>query len=198
MASAPYEVIAGPLEVYIGPVGETFTAIESTIAGNWVKLGNSGKKNTTEEGVKISHTQELAFWRSLGSTAPIKCFRISEDFKATLTLADLRLELYNQLLNGNTVTDNAEGAAAGYREVDIYRGPTVTQKAFLIRGASPYGTGWNMQFNIPVGVLSGDAELTFVKGDPAGIMFEITALEDPNASSGEEFGQIWAQDADAT
>lgn len=196
--SAPHEIIAAFFEVWVAAVGETFTAIEDTVAGDWVKLGNSGKKNTTEDGVKISHTQELSFIRMLGSTAPLKCFRISEDFKVSLTLADLRLELYSHILNGNSVTDNAAGGAAGYREVDIYRGPTVTQKAWLIRGAGPYGSDYDMQFNIPVGVLSGDAEPTFTKGDPAGLMFEITALEDPDASSGEEFGQIWAQDADPT
>ena len=68
--------------------------------------------------------------------------------------------------------------------------------ALLLRGTySPYGDGWNSQFEIPVVFQSGVPSPVFVKGVAAGLAFEYTALEDPNAAtSADRFGKIVVQD----
>lgn len=199
MSTTPYEVIAGPFEVYQAAVGEAFPVIDVTPAGNWAKIGTSGDRNITEDGVTVKHEQEIEEFRGLGGTGPQKVFRTSEDLIVSFTLADLTLEQYRLTLNGNTVTDTAASSGvAGHRDLYMYRGLDVSQVALLIRGAfSPYGQ-FNMQFEIPVCFQMGSPEVVFQKGTPAALAFEYKAIEDPNASTEKaRFGTIVAQDAAA-
>lgn len=198
MATAPFEVIAAPFTVWTAPVGEAFPAIEDTPAGNWAQIGTSGDRNYTEAGVTIVHGDVVEQVRSLGSTGPIKTFRTEESLMVRFAVMDLSLEQYRHILNSNTVTDTAAGGgAAGFRDVDMYRGASVAQTALLIRGsASAYGDAWNSQFEIPVAVHTGSPESVFQKGVPVGLAFEFTAIEDPSAAtSADRFGKIVMQDA---
>lgn len=198
---APFEIMAAPFEAYLAPVGESFPAIDETPAGNWVKIGTSGKKNINEEGVTVSHPQTIEYFRTVGSTGPCKAFRTEEDLMISFILHDMALEHYKDILNHNTVTDNAEGSGvAGFREVDIWRGLDVSQKALLLKAAaSAYGANFNSQYEVPVVVQASEPEIVFTKGEPAGLLFEFRALEDPNAASdAKKFGTLNIQDAAAT
>lgn len=199
MAIKPFEIIAAPFTVWVAPVGEAFTDVDETPAGNWFKIGTSGDKNITEDGVTISHPQTLEMFRMLGSTGPVKASRTEEDLIISLMLADLTLEQYRHALNGGTVSTVAAGAGTpGYKHVPIRRGLDITERALLIRGPSPYGDGWSLQYEVPRVIHSGEPELVFVKGEPAALLMEFTALEDTDAVSDNlRFGRIVAQNATA-
>ena len=195
--SAPLEIIAGPIEVWLGPVGEAFPDIGEVPAGNWVKVGTNGDKNITEDGVSVSHPQTLEVFRSLGSTGPVKAFRTEEDLIISFTLADLTLEQYKFVLNGGAVTDvPAAAGVGGYRKLPLLRGLDVTQYAMLARGLSPYMATGKADYQVPRVVHQGEPEAVFVKGTPAGLLFEMRAIEDPDFAGGR-FGQVLAQDAAA-
>ncbi len=195
--SAPLEIICAPLTVYIAPVGEAFPDVDEVPAGNWLKLGTSGDKNITEEGLTVQHPQALEYFRMFGSTGPRKVTRTEEDFILSFMLADLTLEQYAHILNTKTVTDTpAASGTPGYREISLHRGRTVTQRALLVRGASPYLDDGNSQYQVPIVVHSGSPEVVYAKDAPAALLFEFTALEDPNDDD-YPFGKLLAQDADA-
>lgn len=200
MASAPFEIIISPFEVFVAPVGESYPLINATPAGNWVKLGTSGNKNMGEEGVTVVHDQTIDFWRAYGTTGPVKASRSSEDLKVSFTLADLTLEEYTRIIQAVTVVDNAESSGvAGFREINLRRGLDVYQVALLTKGDGPYGSGFSAQFEVPRVVQSGSPSVVFLKNTPAMLTMEFTALEDADASSdAERFGRLIAMDADPT
>lgn len=198
--AAPFEIIVGPMTIWTGPVGESFTDVDTTPAGNWNKLGTSGDRNYNEDGVSINNPQTVELIRMLGGTGPIKASRSEEDLMVTITLHDITLEEWSVAMNGNTVVDTpAASGTPGIRTLDIYKGVEVTQYALLVRGKSPYDdVNWDMQLQIPVVVVTSSPNPIFKKGEPAGLEVEFTAIEDPNAASeADRFGSIVAQDATA-
>src|SRR5687768_5399736 len=138
--TAPFEIIAAPATIWLAPTGTAYPNIDAAPAGTWVKVGTTGDLNYDEEGVSILHGQALEYFRSLGSTGPRKAFRSEEELVIALTLVDVSLEQYALALNHNTVTADAPGAGdAGDKIIGLSRGLTVTRKALLVRGPSPYG-----------------------------------------------------------
>lgn len=197
--SEPYEIMISPFEVYLAPVGEAFPDVDETPAGNWVKLGTNGKYNYSEDGVTVTHEQEIFEKRTLGSTGPVKAVRTSEGLMIAFVLDDVSMEHYAKILNDATVTDTPAGAGTpGTRDIKLRRGPTVSQHALLLKGASPYGDSWAMQYEVPIVYQSENPAPVFSKGESAGLACQFTAIEDPNAATeAERFGQLVAQDADA-
>ena len=195
--SIPLEVVAAPFEIWIGPVGESFPAIEDTPTGNWVKIGTSGNRSITEDGVTVQHQQTIEQFRSLGSTGPIKAFRTEEGLIITFAIADITLENYKHALGQNTVTDTPVGGNAGFRDIDIYQGLDLDQRALLVRGlnASPYLADTDIQWQVPVVYENGSPEIVSQKGTPIVIALEYIAIEDPNASTADDrFGKIIMMD----
>lgn len=189
--SAPFEIVAGPLELYLAPVGEAFPPIDVAPAGGWVKVGASGKRNYSEDGVSVNHDQTVEGFRAAGTTGKRKMFRTEEDLRITVSLADVTLEQYKYALNGNTVTN----AAGDPRKIGLSRGRQVTEYALLARGASPYGDDFHVQYEVPRCAEVGSQEVSFQKGTPAMLQLEFEALEDDNAASEDErFGRLLAQD----
>lgn len=188
----PYEIIAGPLEVYIAPVGETMPAVTAEPpAGNWVLLGTVGDTEYSEEGVHVRHTETVEDYKSLGSTAPVKSFRTEEGLMISFVLNDLTLEEYSRVLNLNTVA-----LSSNDKTLSMYKGGPVATRALLVRGADmgPYGTAYNIQWEIPRVRPSGDQDIVFAKGAPAGLQVEFTALIDLDAASdAARFGLIRTQ-----
>ena len=196
----PYEIIAAPFTAWWAPVGTAFPLIGAAPAGDWVKIGTSGDRSETEEGVTVAHSQELNLVRTAGATGPVKAFRTQEGLVISFALLDLSLEQYKLALNSNAVATTAAGVgAAGYKAIKLYQGLQVTPMALLLRGeASPYGDGYRSQYEVPVCVQSGSPEPVYTKGDPASLALEFTALEDPNAASADlRFGRFVAQHAAA-
>lgn len=199
--SAPFEIIGAPMDIWTGPVGEAFTDVDTTPAGNWILLGTSGDSNYNEDGVSISNPQTVGLIRMLGGTGPVKASRSEEDLIITVTMHDLTLEQWAVAMNGNAVVDTpAASGTPGFRTLNAYKGTEVTQYALLVRGKSPYDDeNWNLQLQVPVVVVTSSPNPIFKKGDePAGLEIEFTAIEDPNAASEAlRFGSIVAQDATA-
>ena len=194
----PHEIIAAPFDVYLGPVGETMPAIDAVPGGNWVKLGTSGKKSYSEDGVTVEHSQEIEQVFTLGRTGPVKAFRTKEGLRIKVTVLDLTLERYRRLLNDVSITTTAAGSGtAGHKAIPLTRGLDVQTLALLVRGdVSPDGASWKSQYEVPTVYVDGSPEVVLKKGEPAGLAFEFVALEDTSASSGQEFGNLRVQHAD--
>ena len=192
---APFEIIAAPAKIWVAPVGTAFPVIDVVPNQNWTLLGKAGDKNISEDGVTISHPQSVEVFRALGSTGPRKITRTEEDFMISFTLLDLTLEMYRRALNDSPITQVAAGAAiAGSRKLLLQRGRLVSQFALIAEGPSPYGDNWTLRYKIPILVNVGEPEIVFQKGEPAGLMFELQAIEHDT----DGFGEIEAQDASRT
>lgn len=197
--SKPFEIIAAPFTVWLAPVGEAFTDLDSAVAGNWAKLGNS-PVNITEDGVTIANPQTIEVFRGLGQAAPLKAFRTEEDLMISFVIADLLLETYAKALNDGTVTDTAAGSGtAGFRSLELLRGLSVAEHALMIRSetTTPYLATGKMQYQVPRVIQEAEPEAVFVKGEPAGLEFSFKALFDSDQAAGQEFGQLIAIDAPA-
>lgn len=198
--SKPFEIIATPFTVFFAPTGTAFPDLNDTPPSPWAKIGTSGDRNYSEEGVVVVHGQTIEQFRSLGATGPVKVNRTEESLMIRFTLWDMLLEQYRLVLNSNTVTTTAAGSGtAGVKDVDLYRGIDVTLIALLVRGeVSPEGATFKMQYQIPQCYQSAEPEPTFQKGAPAGLSLELTAIEDPDAASaGVRFGKLVTQNAAA-
>lgn len=191
----PYEIIGAPLTLWLAPVGTAFPLIDAAPAGEWTLVGTSGDENYSEEGVTVSHSQTFSQARPAGSMGPRKAWRTEEDLRVSLVLWDLSLEQYATALNGVAVTTTAAGAgAAGFKQIGLTQGENVAFYALLARGVSPYGDGFNAQYEVPRCYQSGNPTPTYRKGTPSGLTLEFTAFEDPAAASaGERFGRLVAQ-----
>lgn len=197
--SAPFEILAAPYTMWLAPVGTAFPNVDETPSGPWAKVGTSGDRNYAEEGVKVQHSQGTSLFRSVGSTGPRKIWRTEEDLKISLLLADVSLEQYAMVLNHQTVaTDPAGVGTPGTKTIGLSRGQQTTPMALLLRGASPYGDNYTMQYEVPLAVQTGSPEAAFTKSGAAALAIEFTAIEDTAASTeNERFGRIVAQTADA-
>lgn len=193
----PYEVIAGPIEVYRAPVLTAFPAIDESPAVDWVLLGVNGSKNYAESGVIVRHPNEITTFNALGRTGPVKNWRTNEGLEIELVLHDFTAEAYAMALNKETtdiVDTPAAAGVVGDRRLPLTRGVSIPSFALLLRcGMSPYGDGWNSQFEIPLAQNVGAPELVFNKTTPVGMQFIFRCLED--AALG--FGSVRFQDADA-
>lgn len=192
--AAPHEILAGPLKLWLAPVGTAFPVADDDPAAGWTLVAASGPRNFTEDGVSVQHPQSFEEFRAAGSTGPLKAFRTEEGLMIGVTIADLTLEAYKLALNGNTVAAVAAGVGTpGTKTIGLSRGASVTEYALLARGASPYGDGMQMQYEVPRVYQSGEPEPQFEKGTPAGLALQFSALEDPDASSEDErFGRLVA------
>ena len=195
----PHEIVSAPLQAYVAPVGESFPDIDEAPAGNWVLLGESGSLSTSEEGLTIQHPQEFFEVKVDGSTAVQKVFRTSESLVIGFTLYDLQAEEYSRILNDNTVTTVAAASGvAGEKSVKIYRGLVVAVHALLVRGkTSPEQDAADAQYEVPKVYQSGGPDLTYAKGEVAGLAFEYMAIFDRGSSTGDEMGVYRYQTATA-
>lgn len=192
MSSAPFQVVAGPYELYIAPVGESFPAIDAEPpGGNWVLIGTSGDDSYSEDGVTIQATETVEDFRTLGSTGPVKAFRTEEDVIIGVMLHDMTLEALSNAWNFNTVSVDTDD-----KTMNLSKGLEVSYRALLVRGndKSPYATGNNMQWEIPRVRISSEPEVVFTKGEPAGVAIEFKSMKDLSASSdAEQFGRTRTQ-----
>lgn len=200
MANKPFEIIAAPFTVFRSPVGTAFPDLNDTPPAPWSKVGTSGDRNYSEDGVTVVHEQTVEMFRALGSTGPVKASRTEESLIVRFTLWDMLLEQYRLALNENTVTTTAAGSGtAGIKDVDLYMNLDVSMLALLVRGeVSPEGNNFKSQYQIPFVFQSGSPEPVFQKGAPMGLELEFMAVEDPDAASAAvRFGKLVVQNAAA-
>lgn len=185
--AAPYEIVGAPLTLWLAPVGETMPAIDATVAGNWFKVGTSGDKNYSEDGVTVTHDQAINLFRGAGATAPRKAFRTEEDFMIGVTLADVSPAQYAKILNNAAVTTQAAGVGvAGYKSFPLSQGLTVATFALLARGLSSVDDSLNAQYENPAVFQAGSPSPVYNKGEPALLECEFQALD----ASGSGIGTL--------
>ncbi len=185
-------IVNGPLSLYFAAVGTAFPLIDDDPPTGFTLIGTSGAKNYMEDGVAIAMNQSIETFRGLASTTALKAFRTEEDVVITVTMADLTLAEVRRALNENAVTNTAAASGIpGTDEIRLDRGVDVNTIALLIRGigkSAQFDTG-NLQFEFDKVYEGGSQELTFVKGEPAGVLLEFHALEDDNGDVGRWFNQ---------
>lgn len=193
--SAPYELMAGPFTAWLATARTALPVdLDAAPPVAWTKVGTGGSKDYSEDGVVISNEQALEYFRGLGGTGRRKAWRTEEDPMVSFTVHDSRPEVVRYALNSNALTSTAAGAStSGAKSVDLYRGPSVTQHALLLRSddGSPYGDEFIAQFWMPLVVIENAMELTYEKGVPAGVAFEFAVLQDDT----DDFGEFRAQNA---
>lgn len=195
----PFEVIQGPMTLYVAPVGEAFPDVDAAPAGNWDTVGTSGARNYKEDGVTVTLSQTLGHFRGLGSTMIIKSIRTEEDVMVSVVIADMSLEQVSLALNSNTVTATAAASGVpGNKAIQLERGADVAQMAVLARGASPYFASGFAQFELLKAVVEGEPEMVWTKsGDPVGVELTFRCQADTTQADGEQVGVLRAMTAAA-
>lgn len=186
--SSPFHVLAGPMRLWLAPVGTAHTAPDATPNGSWLLVGQSGERDYSEDGIKTRHPKTIQRWRGLGSPHTRKMFITEAGTIIEVSVADLRLEMYRLVLNGNAVTSDA-----GVSSVSLKIGHTVAEYALMARGASPYGNDLARQYNLNRVAVVSEPEVTSVKGAPGVLLLTFEAMED----SAGEVGELLAEDGDS-
>lgn len=183
---APYELLAVPFHAYLAPAGTDEPDLDQAIDGSgspWVLLGTLGADEYDEDGITVTHEQNIEMFRGLGSTIPIKAFRSSEGLTIGLTVRDMTMETYAKALNDATVDSSGIGKA-----IDLYQGYNVAQHALVIRAADgPYADGAAVQYWVPTVVQSANPAPVHKKGTPAGLAIVFSAMKGVGASDPSEY-----------
>ncbi len=180
-------IVNGPLSLYFAAVGTAFPLVDDDPPTGFTLIGTSGAKNYMEDGVSVAMNQSIEAFRGLGSTIPLKAFRTEEDLVVTVQMADLTLAEVRRALNENAVTNtSASSGIPGKDEINLNRNVDVNTIALLVRGLgkSPQFATGNLQFELDKAYEGGSQEMTFVKGEPAGVLLEFHALEDDAGNVG--------------
>jgi hypothetical protein len=191
--STPYDLLVGVGTLYVAAAGTAAPATVETAPGvSWTDVGE------TDDGVKITKTQNIEMFGSDQRTGKVKAVRTEEGLTIEVSLQKATLEnLANAL--GATVTTVAAGTGTiGTKSMGLYAGAAVTEFALLFRGNSPYGN-WAGQFYVPRGVFIDDIEMEYKKDDKVLIPVKFEALENLSAGTeAERFGLYTVKSALAT
>ena len=180
-------IVNGPLSLYFAAVGTTFPLVDDDPPTGFTLIGTSGAKNYMEDGVSVAMNQSVEEFRGLGSTIALKAFRTEEEVIVSVQMADLTLAEVRRALNENAVTNTAASSGIpGKDEINLNRNADVNTIALLVRGLgkSPQFAAGNLQFELDKAYEGGSQEMTFVKGEPAGVLLEFHALEDDAGNVG--------------
>lgn len=184
MAQAPYEIIAGPAQVWVADVGTAFPATNAAPGGSWTDLGY------TDGGITVTHNQDIEQLYVDQISTPVKVLRTTESLTVEFSLAQLTLERWAKVINNNTVTTVAGPPAT--KEMQLQRGADVARHAMLVRGPSPYFNGY-MQFQVLVVIHMGEPSVTFNRDQKAVLSTSWSALADTTQAAGQQFGKLVAQ-----
>jgi hypothetical protein len=185
---APFEILAGPADVYVGSFEATFPAVgETPKEEDFTYIGQ------TEGGVTVRHTQTITPLSSDQHTGNVKAVRTEEGLEIEFSIVELTLENYSIALNSSTVKSESgtESKNPDRKQLAFHQGIHVDLRTLLVRGRSPYGN-YPAQYQVPVAYQSESPEVSFVKDDKSVLHCVWNALEDLEAESGEEFGLLIA------
>lgn len=185
----PYEVIGSPFSIYIGAVGLARPLLGVDPAIGWTLLGSNGNKSYADNGVEVHSPQAFNYFHGLGSAAPLKAFRTTEDVIIMVTMADLTLEQLRQAFNQNAATE-----VGIKRTLPLSRGLPVATVSLLVRGPSPYMDNGDSQWWIPCACNVSSPQLVHRRDNATTYALEWHALYYPLATAGEEMGVLEAQD----
>lgn len=194
--AAPYEILAGPLDLWLAPPGTAFPLISAAPGAGWAMVGTAGIRNYSDDGVTVEHIQKIDTATPAGALGPVKAWRTEEGLLIGITMWDVSLEHYATALGGAAPTTTAAGAgAAGFKKIGLSRGTDVLTYALLARGkSSAYGDAFKLQYEVPVCFQNANPKPVFKKGTPAGLAMEFMALEHAAAASDlERFGHLVMQ-----
>lgn len=181
----PFQILAGPAEVYAAVIGSTFPDVDTTPPGPWVNLGE------TEGGVTVRHTQNVELLSTDQHISAVKALRSEEGLEVEFALAELTLEHY--VVAMGAVSGVTTGTAPSTKIIGLTRGVEPLLKTLLIRGRSPYGD-FNAQYEIPLAIQTDEPEVQHVKDDKSILACTFTAMADLSASDPDElFGRFVAQ-----
>lgn len=188
--AAPYEIIGAPLTLYLAPVGTAPPAVddgEAAFDPAWSRVGTSGDKNYTEDGVVVNLEQTLTYFVGAGSTLKRKAFRTEEDFFIAVTLADLSPSQYARVINDAAITTQAPGVGVpGEKRFSLYRGPQVATFALLARGLSAVDDVLNAQYEVASVIEAGNKAIANTKGAPALLACEFRTIDAAGTGEGIE------------
>ena len=191
----PYEIVAGPLDLWLAPVGTAFPLVAAVPAVAWKKVGTNASRNYSEDGVTVQHSQKIDTATPAGAVGPVKAWRTEEGLIIGVTMWDVTVEQYTLALGAAAPSVTAAAVAqAGYKKIGLSRGKDVVTYALLARGQSPEADAFMAQYEIPVCFQNASPKPIFTKGKSAGIELEFMALENPAAVSDlERFGRLIVQ-----
>ena len=196
-ATVPFEIIAAPFDIYVAPVGTTFTDVSQTPSASWFLLGTSGSKNYDEEGVKIKHEQKIEEFRFLGLTAPRKASRTEESLTIGFKVADVSAAQYAKILNNVALTNTAAAVLQGGNlnfPLLLGLGSPALYALIARCNESAGGVNFNTQYEVPIVYQGSSPEVLYMKGNPAQLECEFHALWD----SALGFGRLRSQNVVAS
>lgn len=199
MATDFEEILTGPFEAWIAPLGTAFPDIDEAITTPWELFGSNGALNYDEVGVTIAHEQTMESTYTYGTTGQVAAHRTQESHRIGFTLIDLSAESLALILRGvpNDVTDTAPGVGtAGVRTVTLLRGLAVAKFRLLLRGVSAYDPDLASQYEGFKVFQSASQNTTLAKGAPGRWPVEFTMLF--SRPDGDDVGRLVIQDAIAS
>jgi hypothetical protein len=190
MATDPYDIVVGPGQIWLAPVGTAFPLVDATPAAAWTSLGE------TEGGTQITAGRDTKKITTDQTFAPKKTIIIGRSLTIKSTLAQMTLEHMSKILDDSAVTTVAAGSGtAGYKYMDLKADATIPQYALLMRAPTPYASTGYLQWELPSVQPGGESEQSYVKDEKTMLPVTFETNEDP-ARSGY-FGQIKAYTAAA-
>jgi len=177
--SDPFEILAGPADIYVAPLGTAFPLVNAAPAVDWVLLARDTEMD--EAGVIVKADQTVEHVYSLGGTGSRKGFRTRQDLHVLFTVMDATVEAYSRALSDQAVATTAAGVGTpGYKTIALAMpGGAVATKALLVRvKESPYGDGMSAQWEFPRAYNSGNVETKYTKGIPVGLAFDFVVMDD--------------------
>lgn len=187
----PFEILAGPADIWLAPIGTAFPLIDAAPAVAWVQLAVAA--SMTEDGVHLVADQTVEHVYSLGGTGSRKGFRTRQELHARFTVMDAKAEtLAKAMANQAVTTVVAASAIPGQKSIPLAMpGGSIDTKAMLIRvPASPYAVetagdpAFNSQWEFPRVYNAGNLEAVYVKGVPVGIAFDFMVMDDSTGQKG--------------
>lgn len=197
LTGPPAEIVAAPLQLYVGAIGATPPLVDTAPAtGTWTQVGVSGFTDYDSAGLTVTHSQTVATFTPVGVTAPVAIYRTDEVLEISVTLADISPTTYALALNNVALTTVAATTGVpGESDVSMLQGLVVNTFALLARGVSSVNQSLAAQYWVPMVYQSANPAPVYKKGAPAELALTFSSLLDPN---GNGFGKFQVQTAART
>ena len=174
--SCAIELVTAPFDLYWAPVGTAFPDVDAVPAAPWTLIGSGGAVRYSEDGVTVSWDVTTEDVNVLGDIDPV-CVNITgRNMMVKVKMLDHSLDQLRLAFNLNAVT--VDPGPPETSSLDLDTGSELTSIALLVRGEgkSPEFAGANVQWEFDPVIEVASKELTYVKGQPAGVALEFRVL----------------------